>query len=371
VRLTIHGIIPALFCLSLILAGCKNRAGETERTDRIIGVKIYEHQGDFEELIQQWKELGINTVFCSIELYSNSDFRKITRDNNLTTFIIFPVFYDPESLSKDSGLYALTERGNPAMDDWVTFVCPSRTEYRKQKVDSLMHLIQVLEPDGISIDFIRHFIFWEKVYPDTHPDSLLNTCFDSSCLAAFQENRGLRIPDSLQETEEIAGWVESNCLPEWTQWKCGLITSMIRTISEVARETKPDIKINVHLVPWRTDDFNGAIHSIAGQDFSGIAPLVDYLSPMTYAHMVKRDPSWIHSEVQDVYKQTESRVVPSIQVKEAYLKERLTVREFKKSLSKALEPPSYGVVFWSWEQLETEPGKREVIEQWVQNLEPD
>jgi hypothetical protein len=142
---------------------------------------------------------------------------------------------------------------------------------------------------------------------------------------------------------------------------------MVRELSEAARRTKPEIKINVHLVPWRTKDFNGAIRSIAGQDFSAIAPLVDYLSPMTYAHMVKQDPSWIHSVVKDVFQQTEGLVVPSIQVKEAYLKERLTPGEFKKSLSKALEPPSNGVVFWSWEQLKTEPEKKEIVIQLTQN----
>ena len=331
------------------------------------GEQLKQTQEDFEKLIKQWKKLGINTIFCSIELYSNSEFRTLTRDNDLTTFIIFPVFYDPEALSKNPGLYALTERGTPARDDWVTFVCPSRNDYRKQKTDSLTQLIRVLEPDGISIDFIRHFVFWEKVYPEIHPDSLMNTCFDSSCVAAFKKNKGLIIPDSLNETEKIADYVESNCLTERTEWKCGLITSMVRELSEAARRTNPEIKINVHLVPWRTDDFNGSIRSIAGQDFTEIAPWVDYLSPMTYAHMVKQDPAWIHSVVQDVYNQTESQVIPSIQVKEAYLKERLTLEEFKESLSRALESPSCGVVFWSWEQLETEPEKMEAIIQLVQS----
>jgi len=291
----------------------------------------------------------------------------LTRDNNLTTFIIFPVFYDPEALSNNPGLQALTEYGTPAKDDWVTFVCPSRIDYRRQKTDSLIQLIRALEPDGISIDFIRHFVFWEKVYPETLPDSLLNTCFDSSCLAAFQERTGIQIPDSLNGTNAIAGWIESKALSDWTQWKCELITSMVHELSEAARKTKPEIKINVHLVPWRTDDFNGAVRSIAGQDFSEIATWADYLSPMTYAHMVKQDPSWIHSVVQDVYQQTESLVVPSIQVKEAYLDCKLTVGEFEESLSKALEPPSCGVIFWSWEQLQTEPEKKELIIQMVKN----
>lgn len=365
-RLITTGIITLLVCLSFVFPGCNERTKKKEITDRIIGVKIYEHQGDFDGLIRQWKELGINTVFCSIELYSDSLFRRLTRDNDLATFIIFPVFYDPEALSKDPGLFALTERGTPASDEWVTFVCPSRTDYRKQKIDSLVNLVHELDPDGISIDFIRHFVYWEKVCPDTHPDSLLNSCFDPSCMAAFQENHGLKIPDSLHTIEEIARWVESNYMREWTAWKCRLITSMVRELSEAARRTKPGIKINVHLVPWRQDDFDGAIRSIAGQDFSEIAPFADYLSPMTYAHMVKQEPPWIHSVVKDIYELTENRVVPSIQVRKAYLEERLTPEEFAESLIQALEPPSAGVVFWSWEQLETEPEKRAVVRQLVQ-----
>lgn len=357
--------IALLSGLLITLPGCNSQTKGTESTDRIIGVKIYEHREDFEELIRQWKELGINTVFCSIELYSDSSFRKLIRDNDLASFIIFPVFYDPEALAANPGLYAITERGTPASDDWVTFVCPSRMGYRKQKIDSLVNLVHSLDPDGISLDFIRHFVFWEKVYPGTHPDSLLNTCFDPSCVTAFQKAYGLTIPDSLHTIEEMAQWVGSNCMTEWLEWKCGLITSMVSELSEAARKTKPEIKINIHLVPWRMEDFSGAIRSIAGQDFTGIAPLVDYLSPMTYAHMVKQDPPWIHSVVMDIDEQTEGRVVPSIQVREAYLEERLTVEEFEESLSKALEPPSCGVVFWSWEQLEKEPEKREVVFQLV------
>lgn len=353
-------IITLLVLLTVVLCGCTTRVKETERKDQIIGVKIYEYQGDFTELFGKWKELGVNTVFTSVELYSNADFRKFTRQNNLTTFIIVPVFYDPDALGINPGLYALTERGTPARDDWVSFVCPSREDFRKQKIDSIKNLVRTLNPDGISIDFIRHFVFWEKVYPETPPDSLLNTCFDTSCVAGFQEKTGIMIPDSMLETGEIAGWLESNYLPEWTQWKCELITGMIHDITTEVRKLKPDIYINAHIVPWRQDDFNGAIRSIAGQDLGDIAGYVDYLSPMTYAHMVKQTPQWIHSVVREIYQKTGSEVIPSIQVSKAYLEEELTSAEFRESLLSALKPPSRGVIFWSWATLDQSPQKKEI-----------
>lgn len=349
------------FCFVLLLA-CQTKEDKTHLQDRIIGVKIYDHQGELSPLFSQWKELGINTVFSSISMYSNHEFRTLAKKNNITTFIIIPIFFDPEALQENPNLYSITNQGKKAKDDWVTFVCPSREKFRKQKIESVRKLIRDLDPDGLSIDFIRYFVFWEKVYPETNFDSIQNTCFDSVCLNNFQKKTRTTIPDSTTTPDEIADWIKSNHFTEWTQWKCELITSMIRDITQEARKLKPEIAINVHIVPWRQNDFNGAIKSVVGQDVSEIAKYVDYLSPMTYAHMVKREPSWIHSVVQDIYQQTESKIIPSIQVKEAYLGDTLFIEEFKESLTEALKPPSHGVIFWAWEMLEQYPQKKDVIQ---------
>jgi len=142
---------------------------------------------------------------------------------------------------------------------------------------------------------------------------------------------------------------------------------MVKAISEEARKIKPDIKINVHTVPWRADDFGGAIRIIAGQDLAKIASYTDYLSPMCYHYMVMRNTSWIHSVVEDVYSLTNSQVIPSIQVKEAYINKTLTPSEFRDSMVEALKPPSKGVIFWSWENLEKSPGKKELIKTFLKS----
>jgi hypothetical protein len=41
----------------------------------IIGVKIYDYPGDFKQLFNAFADLGINTVFASEALVSNSGFR--------------------------------------------------------------------------------------------------------------------------------------------------------------------------------------------------------------------------------------------------------------------------------------------------------
>jgi uncharacterized lipoprotein YddW (UPF0748 family) len=190
---------------------------------------------------------------------------------------------------------------------------------------------------------------------------MVNTCFDERCMRQFQKDTEIEIPRSMDSVPKTARWINQNCLSEWTRWKCGLITSMIGEIVAEVRKIKSQILINVHAVPWRQTDFGGAIRIVAGQDFAKIAPIVDFLSPMTYAHMVKREPPWIHSVVMDISHQADCRILPSIQVKEAYLKDRLSVEEFRASLTEALKPPSQGVVFWSWEALDSEAEKKDVI----------
>ena len=350
-----------------MLADCKKeKAAEDQRDEgQIFGVKIYEYQGNLPTLFEEWRRLGINTTFVSEILASRDEFRSLAKAMNIAVFVIFPVFYDPESLEKDPDLYAVTDQGERAKEEWVTFVCPSRSDYRRQKIELAKDWVKRLNPDGLSIDFIRHFVFWEKVYPDQTLESLVNTCFDEHCMRKFQQDTEIVIPGSMDTVPKTASWIRQNCLPEWTQWKCELITSMIEEIAGEVRKIKPQILINVHTVPWRQTDFGGAVKIVAGQDFARIAPVVDFLSPMTYAHMVKCEPPWIHSVVRDIQVEADCRILPSIQVKEAYLKDRLTVEEFRAALTEALKPPSRGVVFWSWEALSSEPEKKEVIEELI------
>lgn len=348
----------ACFCLDAPLASTARPHAMVK--EMLIGAKIYEYKQDFAGLFAAWQRLGVNTAFVSVELANNRAFMDLARNRNVAVFIIFPVFYNPEALVKDPGLFEVTGHGLPAKADWVEFVCPRRPEYRRQRLEYMRRLIRDCRPDGISIDFIRYFAFWEMVYPDAKLDPLQNTCFCPYCLQAFQKEYKLNIPARLLQTSAKAEWILKNHLPAWSRWKQAAITSMVGDIAAAARQEKPGIKLNVHLVPWRKGDFGGAMGSVVSQDIAAIGPLVDYLSPMCYAHMVKQTPGWIRSVVRDVQKQAANPVIPSIQVKEDYIKEALTPGQFSDYLKTALESPSQGVVFWSWETLAADGAKMEI-----------
>ena len=357
------GLIPLFIlflCASLIFCPDKQDGSKTKK-EIMVGVKIYEYEGNFEELFKEWQSLKINTAFVSETLLSNQIFRGLAKKNAVALYVILPVFYDPEALKGNPDLYAITDKGEIAKEEWVEFVCPTREEFKKQKIKNIKRIVQEFDPDGISIDFIRHFVFWEKVYPDRTLDSIPNTCFDSHCQNVFEKETGNVIPLELTEIQQKATWVKTNAFEDWTEWKCSVITRMVEEIADEAKKTKPDILVNVHAVPWRLNDFGGAVRIIAGQDLAAISHHTDFISPMCYSHMVKRPAPWIHSVVNDIYERTQCKIVPSIQVKEAYLTEIFSVSEFENALLEALKTPSQGVIFWSWDALEKDPKKKDVI----------
>lgn len=354
------GLAFALSLAVLVPASFGQAAAGTQAAP-MVGVKIYEYTGSFPELFAKWRTVGVNTVFVSASLGAVPEFKALAKKNGVTTFLIFPVFFGGPELEKRPDLYAIKADGTRAEDDWVKFACPTREEYRAAKIEELRRAVRDVDPDVLSLDFMRFFVFWEKVYPDRTPGSLPNTCFDASCLAAFQKEMKVALPAGLPDTAASAKWILANRAADWTEWKCRTIAGMVRTLVGEARKIKPSIRINVHTVPWRKDDFGGAGRAIAGQDLERLAPLVDFISPMAYHHMVRRTPEWVHAVTQDAFDRTGGRVLPSIQVDKAYIEDPYTLEEFKGALTEALKPPSAGVVFWSWDALNKSPERMEAV----------
>jgi hypothetical protein len=338
----------------LVFFSCSHDRG------KIIGIKIYEYDQDFYQLVEKWKEMGINTAFIDKKLAANTAFRQILKANDIKVYIIFPVFYDPELLKHDSTLYAITDKGRIAKDDWVEFICPSRTAYRTMKTGEAAELVRTLQPDGLSIDFIREFVFWEMIYPDRTAESIDMACFCDSCVGSFCMKKGIVLPETCITAAQKASYILGKYSDGWNDYRCDLIASMVKGIADKVHSVKPDIKINVHVVPWRDSDFGGANIRVAAQDLQKIAPYTDYMSPMCYSQMLRRDADWIASVVTDMNRKAKSKILPSIQVYPYYIDNPFTIEDFRRCVNAALRAPSQGVVFFSWPLFEKDPERMEI-----------
>jgi hypothetical protein len=343
--------------ISLLVISC------SIKDEKIIGVKMYELKESVPILIENWNELNINTAFVSQQVINNKDFRQKAKDSNIDLFVIFPIFYNPEAISKDPSIQAITNKGQVAKEDWVEFVCPTRKEYHDQIIAKAKEIVRKTQPEGISIDFIRHFAYWEMIRPEFTPDSIPESCFCDHCLKTFISETGSILPLDLINTEAQAEWIRNNLRIEWTTWKSNQITSLVKRFTNELKEESPNLKFNLHAVPWRKEDYNGAGMHIVGQNLYDLSKMVDYISPMCYTFMLYRSPEWINSLVKDFNEQGLVNIIPSIQVKECYRQERFTVDEFKLCIDEALKEPSKGIVFWSWDYIEQEPEKRKVIKE--------
>lgn len=352
-------LILLLLSILIIAVSCSDKKGKY--SDKIIGVKTYKLRDNYDSLVDKWKETGINTAFVSKELTADKKFRKLAKEKKIKIFTILPVFFAPEELHKDSSLYAITNKGNKAIETWVEFACPSNPEFRKNKINEIVSFVKKEKPDGISIDFIRHFLFWEMVKPDQKPQDIEHGCFCNRCIESFAKEYDIIIPDTCKNVIEISKWILNNKKEEWAERKGKLISSMLSEIVTKVKKELPDVLVNFHAVPWRENDYSQARKYFAAQDIEKIAEIVDYISPMCYTFMLYRDSEWVGSVVEDFNKKASNKVLPSIQVKESYRSEKYKTEDFKNDLEKALAGSSQGVIFWSWEHLEKVPENIEVI----------
>jgi hypothetical protein len=355
-RLLLLGLVASVGGLDV------DGASRAETAAPLIGVKIYEPVPDTDALFREWKRLGIDTAFVSTALAESETFIPAARRAGIRTFVITPVFYNPEYLAAHPDAWAVTGRGERAKDDWVEFVCPSDEAYRQERARYALSLLERRRPDGLSLDFIRHFVFWEMVRPDGRVDPLDATCFCPRCLARFEREAGIGMPAAAKASPRAAAeWLLGHESEKWTRWRAGLVTSWVEGVAREARRAAPGVKINLHLVPWLDSDYENGPIRVVGQDVRALAPLVDYVSPMCYAHMLHRDPAWIGRVTRELAARVAVPVLPSIEVKESYRKEPLTKEFFAAALDAALAPPSAGVVFWSWPPLAEDAAKQEVL----------
>ena len=196
---------------------------------QITGVKIYSINKNIDTLITQWLNLGINTAFVSEEIAANITFRDKAKVNGIKVFIIEPLFFNPDILKQDSSLYAITNKGNLTKSDWVEFVCPSNKTYKNTVLQKLENDVSNLKPDGISLDFIRHFVYWEMVGPDQCADSIEHGCFCDRCVTDFSNEAGIALPDTFIDKAGRAMYILQHHKDEWTDWKCNLAPSFAKS----------------------------------------------------------------------------------------------------------------------------------------------
>ena len=324
-----------------------------------------------EPVVAQLHKAGIGGVFVRIDNFLTDpavernvrEFRRLLQEAGIQFFITVPVFLDPDRLAKEPELAGYGSMGNPSKSTeatWLQMICPARREYRKQRTAWFVAMVRELRPDGLSLDFIRYFIYWEGVAPDRTGDSIEKFCFCDYCLRLMTAELGFGFPSRAGTREAKAAWVLASRREEWTAWKCEKIASMVRESAAAAKAVQPNLKISLHGVPWMEREYDGGLRVVVGQDLQKLAPYVDVFGPMCYFQMLHRSPEWVHDVVQDYYRLTGKPPLPSVQASG----QRLSAESadlLRRHLAAGFASPSAGVNIYQWNGIRNDAAKLDMI----------
>lgn len=314
------------------------------------------------DMVNEWKKNGIEEVFTLEDLYTDPEFQIEISKTDIKTWVIIQTFLNIENIDS---LYAIKSDGTKAIGEgkgrWLRMICPNggpdyseNSNYLKSLTEKIVNYIHKYNPYGINLDFIRYFVFWEGVHENSSPEKLPQTCFCNRCINLFFSKLNTKLPNNLNGTPEIASYILNNYKDEWTNFKVDTITQVVKSITESAKAVKPDIRFNIHGVPWKLGEFGNAIHSIAGQDYKALSKYIDGISPMCYTGMLKRKAEWINEITKDIHNQASIDILPAFQGVAMYDSESISNKDFKELIQECLKAPSSGVAFWPWEQISDE-----------------
>ena len=238
---------------------------------------------------QLTKSTEIDFVFVKPELHLIKSYRAAGKE----VFLTLNVFGGRAGWKRFPNSIPVTAPGKKLENNYGG-ICPTHAKWRQSQLDLLTDWVRDFGGDpgisGVWLDFLRYPGSWEHATPGI-PDS----CYCARCLAFFQKETGVEIPEHLQTTEEKSAWINAQVPLLWMEWKKNQITSFVKDARNIldANPHGRKLKLGTFLVPWRKSEFSGALSFQLAQDAESFRPFVDVYSPMVYHRMVARTTDWI------------------------------------------------------------------------------
>lgn len=296
------------------------------------GVKLYLVPENLDKTIEKWHQLGFDTLFIGQSCKHDTDFLERLQKEKFFVNLIEPVFLAENNINKK--YLAIKKDGTQAVDSWVRFICPSNRKmmsafYRRIKKDACLPV------NSLSLDFIRFFQFWEMMNPQQeHPD-LVQTCYCKKCQKAQKE------------------------FPSVEEWRCSVVSSVVEKSEKIIKNKCSSKLVGLHLVPWTKDTFGNARQEILGQNLKMLKSHVNFFTPMLYHHMLHQKPAYVLQTLELLEKEVDGKVpfIPSIQAKEYYRQDTLTVEEITETARSCLKRDvgRKNLVYFQWTDIEENP----------------
>jgi hypothetical protein len=315
---------------------------------------------DAEKFAASCREWGLRQAILPPSFFRDDKMVRALAKNGLGLWLNLPVFYNQPYLEEHPEHYAITSKGNKAIHDWCHFVCPNREEYLDKYLRDLRVLLSTLEPEIVSLDFIRHFVFWEAVDLKGNPDAIEDGCYCEVCLDAFEKFCGEKV-----ERNQPAVHIRATMKRAWGDWKCNRIAETADKLFEEIRARAKHARTSIKTVPWREADLDCAIRSSAGQDVPRLTRNVDMSTPMAFTQILGQTPAWKRQLLEHVREISGKPVLSYLQTDKLIRPEEITIAQFEAELKESLSNEWAGTVVFEYGQLIANPVKAGILTKYL------
>ena len=348
--------------LILLIIGCVEAVEEAPAVRDGLILGTYGNPRSFWESGKRLDDYHVNAIFVSYRLVNDALLARAEAEN-ARVFAEFPTLNGKGYVEEHPEAWPINALGDqePAAD-WFMGVCPTEPAFRQFRMDTARDLLRQYDIAGLWMDYVQ----WHAQFENPEP-ILPETCFNASCLEAFQAATGLTIPEGT--TAERAQWILTHHDTAWRDWRASVVSDWARELKAIIRAERPSALLGVYHCPWTDAEHDGARRRILGIDFHGLAKHVDVFSPMVYHGRMRRLPGWGLSytawlcEALGVTPGRGPQVWPIVQGRsEPDHGIDISPEEFGQVLTDGLSGRSTGVMMFTIPGIVEEPGKLEMMQ---------
>ena len=182
-------------------------------------------------------------------------------------------------------------------------VVPTSAEYNDRLAIELSRFVADVPVDGLVLDFLRWPLHWERSLRSlTYQNDL--TSFDRLSLAQFESSGFAVEPPAGRQPVPVSDPARDEA---WRSFKIEVISTLAREFAGLVREDRGGgFPMGTTLVPAPAD--------VVGQSVGDLVELFDFLFPMMYHAVLRRDRRWVLDALDDLYGACSGQVVPVVQV---------------------------------------------------------
>jgi len=313
---------------------------------------------EMEQLVDEWLACNVSTIYLLAQQIRRPHVQLAIESFTGERWIVVQTLLDTENGEFPLAITdSASEANGTGNGSWLRMLCPrginsQGRSIEEHRIGQILTLIREHSPTGISLDFIRHFLFWEEIYIDAKVDNFPRSCFCEQCQLAFSRQYNLTIPQ-IPRHEQIS-WILKLHENSWNQFAETTISDLIIRIAKAIKAEAKECKINVHVVPWTKNEYSGARITHVGQDLAKLSEYVDQFSPMCYTPMLKRPFNWISTLVESLAEEAQKPIIPALQICSMYGTEPLSSDQFTLMIESVQAKKTGVVVIWPWERITKE-----------------